>query len=88
MFSMRLQLGRSPRAVILTGKGFAPSMQARFTTHVLNENRALPAHKGVSAKSGLEKVKTLPLETPPDKNLTSQTVISLTVAPCIRISAQ
>jgi len=33
---MRLRQGGSLRAVILTGTGFAPSMQARFTTHVLN----------------------------------------------------
>lgn len=55
MFSMRLQQGRSVRAVILTVKGFAPSMQARFATHALNENYVLPKLAGGSGESGRER---------------------------------
>lgn len=46
MFAMPLEQGCTVRAVILTAKGFAPSMQARFTMHVLNKNRYFPALLG------------------------------------------
>jgi|GEM_PF-2498203 len=91
MLPVRLRQGGSLYAVILTGTGFAPSMQARFTTHVLNSFAISRHFRERVVKVGEKGVKTLPLKALTENNLNNPAVLNsttLTVAPCIRISAQ
>jgi hypothetical protein len=59
MFSMCLQQGHTPCAVILTAKGFAPSMQARFVTHVLSEFATSLQLSGTAMQTGKKGALTL-----------------------------